>query len=60
MLLLWDFVIVYSFNPTTYGGWGLFGPDNQIIDRNSETNLSRTSKLGDILFLSMRHILAEF
>ena len=36
------------------------GPDNQIIDHNSKTALSSTSKLGDFLFLSIRHILAEF
>ena len=48
-----------TFNPITYGGGGLFGPDHQIIDHNSETALSSTSKLGDFLFLSIRHILAE-
>ena len=47
-------------NPITYGGGGLFGPDHQIIDHNSKTALSSTSKLGDFLFLSIRHILAEF
>ena len=51
-----------SFNPITYGGGGggLFGPDHQIIDHNSKTALSSTSKLGDFLFLSIRHTLAEF
>ena len=29
------------------GGGGLFGPDNQIIECNSKTALSSTSKLGD-------------
>ena len=48
-------------NPITYGGGGgLFGPDHQIIDHNSKTALSSTSKLGDFLFLSIRHTLAEF
>ena len=28
-------------------GEGLFGPDHQIIDHNSKTALSNTSKLGD-------------
>ena len=42
------------------GGGGLFGPDHQVIDRNSKTALSITSKLGNFLFLSIRHILAEF
>ena len=46
-------------NPITYGG-GLFGPDHQIIDHNSKMALSSTSKLGDFLFLSIRHTLAEF
>ena len=41
------------------GGGGV-GPDHQIIDHNSKTALSSTSKLGDCLFLSIRHILAEF
>ena len=35
-----------QFNPITYGG-GLFGPDHQIIDHNSKTAPSGTSKLGD-------------
>ena len=48
-----------TFNPITYGG-GLFGPDHQIIGHNSKTAPSSTSKLGDFLFLSIRHILAEF
>ena len=48
------------FNPITYGGGGLFGPDHQIIDRNSKMALSSTSKLRNFLFLSIRHILAEF
>ena len=39
---------------------GLSGPDYQIIDHDSKTALSRASKLGDFLFLSIRHILAEF
>ena len=43
-------VRVYYFhvviNPITWGG-GLFGPDHQIIDHNSKTALSSTSKLGD-------------
>ena len=34
-------------NPITYGGGGLFGKDYQIIDHNSKTALSSTSKLGD-------------
>ena len=42
------------------GGGGAFGLDHQIIDHNSKTALSSTSKLGDFLFLSIRHILAEF
>ena len=41
------------------GGGGV-GPDHQIIDRNSKTALFSTSKLGNFLFLSIRHILAEF
>ena len=49
----------WPINPITYGG-GLFGPDHQIIDRNSKTALSSTSKLGNFLFLSIRHVLAEF
>ena len=44
----------------TYGGRGLFGPDHQIIDRNSKTTLSSTSKLGAFLLLSTRYILTEF
>ena len=51
--------IIRVLNPITYGG-GLFGPDHQIIDHNSKTALSSTSKLGDFLFLSIRHTLAEF
>ena len=49
-------------NPITYrgGGGGAFGPDHQIIDHNSKPALSIRSKLGDVLFLSIRHILAEF
>ena len=42
------------------GGGGEFGPDHQIIDHNSKTALSSTSKLGDFLFLSITYILAEF
>ena len=38
----------------------LFDLNYQIIDHNSQTALSSTSKLGDLLFLSIRHILAEF
>ena len=53
------FVRSSAINPITYGG-GLFGPDHQIIDHNSKTALSSTSKLGDFLFLSIRHTLAEF
>ena len=51
-----------GLSPITYSGGGgeLFGPDHQIIDRNSKTALSSTSKLGNFLFLSIRHILAEF
>ena len=41
------------------GGGGLFGPDHQIIDRNFKTALSSTFKLGNFLFLSIGHILAE-
>ena len=42
------------------GEGGLFGPaDHQVIDDNSKTALSSTSKLGDFYFLSIRHILAE-
>ena len=56
-----NFIIPCAFNPITYGGGGgLFGPDHQIIDHNSKTALSSTSKLGDFLFLSIRHTLAEF
>ena len=57
---LWLLTQSYTavFNPITYGG--LFGPDHQIIDHNSKTALSSTSKLGDFLFLSIRHTLAEF
>ena len=53
-------------NPITYctrgggGGGGLFGPDHQIIDHNSKTALSNTSKLDDFSFLSIRHVLAGF
>ena len=39
---------------------GLFGPDHQIIDHNFKTAITNTSKLGDFLFLSIGHILAEF
>ena len=42
------------------GGGGGVGQDYQIIDHNSKTALSSTSKLGNFLFLSIRHILAEF
>ena len=52
-------IFVDSLNPITWGG-GAFGTDHQIIDHNSKTALSSTSKLGDFLFLSIRHILAEF
>ena len=37
-------------NPMTYGG-RLFGQDHQIIDHNSKTALSSTSKLGDFYYL---------
>ena len=53
-------LIFTKLNHITYGGGGLFGPDHQIIDHNSKTALSSTSKLGDFLILSIRHILAEF
>ena len=58
-------IYIYSFNPITYrgrggGGGGAFGPDHQIIDHNSKTAPSSTSKLADFLFLSIGHILAEF
>ena len=39
---------------------GAFWPDHQIIDYNTKTAQSSTSKLGDFLFLSVTHILAEF
>ena len=55
-----NFKPTVPLNPITYGGGGLFGPDHQIIDHNSKTALSSTSKLGDFLFLSIRHTLAEF
>ena len=42
------------------GGGGAFCPDHQVIDHNSKTALSSTSKLGAFLLLSIRHILAEF
>ena len=47
-----------DINPITYEG-GLFGTDHQIIDQNSRTALSSTSKLGDFLFLSIRHIFGK-
>ena len=47
-------------NPITYGGGILVSPDHQIIDHNYKTALSSTSKLGDLYFLPIRHILAEF
>ena len=47
------------FNPITTGGGGGVGPDHRIIDHNSKTAQSSTSKLGDFLILSIRHILAE-
>ena len=37
---------MFCLNPVTYGV-GLFGSDYQIIDHNSKTTLSSTSKLGD-------------
>ena len=40
--------------------WPRSSADHQIIDRNSKTALSSTSKLGNLLFLSIRHILVEF
>ena len=52
-----------SLNPIAYGvggGGGDFGPNLQIIDYNSKTAQSTTSNLGDFLFLSIRHNLAEF
>ena len=39
---------------------GLFGPDHQIIDHNSKTALSSTSKLGDFFVLSITHIFQNF
>ena len=42
------------------GGGGGVGPDHQIIDHNSKTAQSSTSKLGDFQFLSISDILAEF
>ena len=54
-----SFKCINPLNPITYGG-GLFGPDHQIIDHTSKTALSSTSKLGDFLFLSIRHTLVEF
>ena len=39
------------------GGGGLFGLDHEIIDHNSTTALSSTTKLGDFLFSTIRHIL---
>ena len=53
------FMMHVKLNPITHGG-GLFGLDHQIVDHNSKTALSSTSKLGDFLVLSIRHILAEF
>ena len=61
-------VVIYPTVPTERfkpynlrgGGGGLFCPDHQIIDQNSKTALSSTFKLGDFLFLSISHILAEF
>ena len=44
----------------TYGGGILVSPDHQIINHNYKTALSSTSKLGDLYFLPIRHILAEF
>ena len=51
-------LVFHLFNPITQGG--LFGPDHQIIDDNAKTALSSTSKLSDLLFLSVGHIVAEF
>ena len=48
ILLIVPWMLVFSINPITYGGGGLFGPDHQIIDHNSKTALSSTSKLGDL------------
>ena len=39
-----------KLNPITGTHGGLFGLDHQIIDHNSKTALSITSKLGDFLF----------
>ena len=39
-------------NPITYRR-GLFGPDHQIIDHSSKAAPSSTSKLGEVLFLSI-------
>ena len=61
---MWELKLAeQTFNPINYGGGGgggLLGPDYQIIDHNSKTALSGTSKLGDFVLLSIRHILAEF
>ena len=37
-----------DLNPITYRGGSLFGPDHQIIDHNSKTAQSSTSKLSDL------------
>ena len=37
----------FRIDPVTYRGGGLFGPDHQIIDHNSKTALSSTSRIGD-------------
>ena len=63
VLVLWIlYERSYFLNPiwTMGGGGGLFGPDHQIINLSSKTALSSTSKLGNILFLFIGHILAEF
>ena len=59
-LTLRNQIVVIFINPIYVQEGGLFGSDHQIIDHNTKTALSSTSKLGDLLLLSIRHILAEF
>ena len=47
----------YNLTPITHGGRGFLGRTIRLL--NPKAALSSTSKLGDFLFLSIRHILEK-